>query len=399
MRIWFVNRFYWPDEPATAQLLGDLAEGLSALGHEVHVVCGTPARAIEKSIPTTRRGVTIHRLAYRLMPGDSLAARAIGFGGFLLRVGLYLTRHLSRGDRLVLLTDPPLLGFVAAIPSRLRGVRVFHWVQDIHPEVSIAVLRSGVMRSLLRLATPLRNLGWRGAACWVTPSASMAAEVRRVTGQGALVAVMHNWAPEGLAPANADDSMAMRTSWGVPQGALVLMYSGNLGRVHDMECIASLMAELHDAPNVHLVVIGKGAGLAELKDRLEGAGLLGNCHFLPACPRESLATSLSAADMHLVTLRAGCESYVFPSKLYGIAAVARPVLAIGPANSDLVTLVRQHGMGLAGSPAQVPGLAEELRALLASPERLGQMGSAARGFLQVYGDAQTACAHWQCLLA
>lgn len=399
MRIWFVNRFYWPDEPATAQLLGDLAEGLATLGHDVHVVCGTPARTSSPSVPATRRGVTIHRLSYRLIPGDSLAARAAGFGGFLLKAGLHLAVHLRRGDRLVLLTDPPLLGFVAALPSRLRGVRVFHWVQDIHPEVSVAVLRSGMTRALLRLATPLRNLGWRGAACWVTPSASMAAVVRRVIGPSAHVAVMHNWAPDGLAPASAEACAAMRRSWGVPQGALVLMYSGNLGRVHDMECIATLMGELRDAPHIHLVVVGKGAGLAELRDRLEGAGLLGNCHFFPACPRESLATSLSAADMHLVTLRAGCESYVFPSKLYGIAAVARPVLAIGPADSDLVTLVRQHDMGLAGAQAQVQRLAGELRALLASPERLGQMGSAARRFLQVYGDARTACAHWHCLLA
>jgi len=399
MRIWFVNRFYWPDEPATAQLLGDLAEGLAALGYDVHVVCGTPARASAHPLSATRRGVTIHRLSYRLIPGDSLAARAAGFAGFLLKAGLHLTVHLRRGDRLVLLTDPPLLGVVAALPSRLRGVRVFHWVQDIHPEVSVAVLGSGMTRALLRLATPLRNLGWHGAACWVTPSASMAAVVRRVTGPSAHVAVMHNWAPDGLAPASEEACTTMRTSWGVPQGALVLMYSGNLGRVHDMESIATLMGELRDAPHIHLVVVGKGAGLTELRHRLEGARLLGNCHFFPACPRESLATSLSAADIHLVTLRAGCESYVFPSKLYGIAAVARPVLAIGPEDSDLVTLVRQHDMGLAGSPAQVPGLAAELRALLASPERLGQMGSAARRFLQVYGDARTACAHWHCLLA
>ena len=29
-RVIFVNRFYWPEEPATAQLLTDLAEGLAA---------------------------------------------------------------------------------------------------------------------------------------------------------------------------------------------------------------------------------------------------------------------------------------------------------------------------------------------------------------------------------
>ena len=44
-RVVFVNRFYWPDEPATAQLLTDLAEGLAAEGWDVSVIASHPGHA------------------------------------------------------------------------------------------------------------------------------------------------------------------------------------------------------------------------------------------------------------------------------------------------------------------------------------------------------------------
>ena len=39
MRVLLLNQFYPPDTAATGQLLADVAAGLAAGGHEVHVVC------------------------------------------------------------------------------------------------------------------------------------------------------------------------------------------------------------------------------------------------------------------------------------------------------------------------------------------------------------------------
>ena len=85
--------------------------------------------------------------------------------------------------------------------------------------------------------------------------------------------------------------------------------------------------------------------------------------FLPAQPRAALASSLSAADIHLVTLKPGCESAVFPSKLYGVAAVGRPVLFIGPRNSEIAQLVSARRMGLVFERTELDSLADALRQL------------------------------------
>ena len=61
MRLIFVNRFYWPETPATAQLLTDLAEGLAARGHDVTIITSAPAGKTNLRCET-HRGVRIQRV-------------------------------------------------------------------------------------------------------------------------------------------------------------------------------------------------------------------------------------------------------------------------------------------------------------------------------------------------
>ncbi len=397
MRIWLVNRFYWPDEPATAQLLGDLAEGLAARGHEVHVLAGRSTRSGGTG-SAPRKGVFVHRIPTRLLPGDSLPARAASFAAFLCGALWTLCRRLRPDDRLVALSDPPLLGLVCRLAASVRHSPLFHWVQDIHPEVAIRVLDAPPFDLPLKALIPLRNLSWRAAAACVAPSEGMAAHISRITHPRRPALLLHNWAPAGLSPAPADKVQTWRAARDL-QDRFVLMYSGNLGRVHDMEPIATLLWHLNDCPSVHLLVVGRGAGLEVLREACQRHKVLDHVSFLPPCPREELALSLSCADLHLVTLSACCESLVFPSKLYGIAAVGRPVLAIAPEDSDLVRLVRQHGLGLSGPRSSTASLALGVKALLASPARQAAHSAAALHFLSETGNAESAVLFWESLLA
>ena len=107
MRVIFVNRFYWPETPATAQLLTDLAEGLAARGWDVTVITSGPA---EFPAEEMRAGVRIVRVPTASRTGGSLAAKAWDFLRFHLGAATRLRRLASRDAVVVALTDPPLLG-------------------------------------------------------------------------------------------------------------------------------------------------------------------------------------------------------------------------------------------------------------------------------------------------
>src|SRR5919204_255970 len=75
-----------------------------------------------------------------------------------------------------------------------------------------------------------------------------------------------------------------------------------------------------------IFIIGTGARHAELvalAELLEADQV----QFLYYQERGVLPQSLSAADIHVVGLAPGLAGYVVPSRLYGILAVGRPVIA------------------------------------------------------------------------
>jgi glycosyltransferase involved in cell wall biosynthesis len=212
------------------------------------------------------------------------------------------------------------------------------------------------------------------------------------------ITVIENWSPAGLAAVSRDDASvaAVRRTWGLTQ-EFVVAYSGNLGRVHDLEPVIAAAALVREARDIVFVFVGAGAQRENLKaeaERLE----LDNVRFIPSQPRENLGATLAAADIHLVTLRPGCEDYVYPSKLYGITAVGRPILFVGPAHCEIAEAVESAGIGRAVDRDDVAALAEAIRQLSNDRTLLAKYGKATAAFAALH-TAERAAAQWQPVLA
>src|SRR5205814_1005145 len=107
MRVTFVNRFYWPAEPATAQLLADLAAGLAAAGWTVTVVTGHHTPGLPER--EEHGAVSIQRVGPAMAATQNLFRRAADFAAFHLAASRALRRLLQPGDIVVAMSDPPLL--------------------------------------------------------------------------------------------------------------------------------------------------------------------------------------------------------------------------------------------------------------------------------------------------
>lgn len=396
VRLIFLNRFYWPDEPATAQLLTDLAEGLARRGHEITVITSHPGRP-EVPRRETRHGVRILRTRSLGLGRHGLAGRAADFLLYLAGAKWTLLLEAGPGTLVVPMTDPPLLGPVTWIHAGLAGAGVLHWTQDIYPEVAEAVAPGPLSRLAGLLLRPWRNLAWRHSRGVVALGEEMAVFLRLHGVKHDRIAVIPNWAPAGTEIVTPADVQARRVVWDVAD-RLVIAYSGNLGRVHDLEPVLQVAAALREEREFVFLIIGGGAQRAELAQAV-AAQKLRNVRFLPAQPREKLASSLAAADLHLVTLRPGCEALVFPSKLYGIAAAGRPVVFIGPAHCELARLIRDRGMGIARPREDITGLAADLRRLRDDRAALAAAGAAATAFSRTAGRAGHGLAAWESRLA
>jgi glycosyltransferase involved in cell wall biosynthesis len=395
-RIIFINRFYCPDETATAQLLTDLAEGLAARGHRIAVIAshdGNPGNPRREN----RRGVEIIRVSATRWGKRGIAAKAVDYATFAMAIRRCLRAEARAGDCMVAMTDPPVLALIAAAAAHRTKANAIHWLQDIHPEISLALNPSKLFAVLCRPWIRRRNAAWKQAKACVAISGDMAAFVRNNGVPAGQVRVIPNWAPGGnaLAPV-APGENGLRKQWGL-EGKFVAAYSGNLGRVHVFGPLLAAAAALRDEAGVVFLFVGSGPQRETLERKARLLGL-DNVQFQPAQPQARLAESLSIADVHLVTLRPGCENLVYPSKLYGIAAVARPLVYVGPSNCEFARTIQQGGFGIAVPDGDVASLAGALHALRADPARLATMGKAAAQWSRETGGLEAAVARWEELL-
>jgi glycosyltransferase involved in cell wall biosynthesis len=123
------------------------------------------------------------------------------------------------------------------------------------------------------------------------------------------------------------------------------MYSGNMGLAHPFDAVldaAERLQETHE--DVRFLFVGEGPRKADLQSQAKRRRL-SNVSFLPFQPYEHLARSLSAADLHLVTMEPEAEGLVVPSKMYGALAAGRPALFLGPEKSEAARLVREQDCG------------------------------------------------------
>lgn len=387
-RVIFVNRVYWPSTEATAQLLADLASGLAARGWPVHVIATGEAS-------TRHEGVTIHRTGAGERHGG-MVSRALNYRRFSRAAANRLASLARPGDIVVTMTDPPLLGAHLAPVVRRTGARLVHWTQDIYPE--IAAVHFGALAGLL--LSPLRSrrdAAWRDATACVTLGPDM-----RTTLLGRGVAPEHvriipNWAPRELhQPATPDAVAERRRAWGVAD-KFAIVYSGNLGRVHEFATVLAAADLLRAEPGIVFVLVGRGARYDEVGAAAQARGL-DNIRLLPPEPRERLAAALTAADAHLVTLRPEYGALVYPSKLAGVLAAARPALFVGPPAGDIGQLLPAERCGAAFAPGDARGLADTIRAWQADAAARQVIGTGARAAYERHFTFAAALAAWDELL-
>ena len=111
---------------------------------------------------------------------------------------------------------------------------------------------------------------------------------------------------------------------------------------------------------------------------------ISNVRFVPFRPAKEIPYVMAAGDIHIVTVKRGLEGVVVPSKLFGILAAGRPILAIAPKQCDAARIVEDVGCGVAVDPDSPEAVASALRKLASSPDELAAMGARARKAAERY---------------
>lgn len=382
-KLLIVTQFFPPDFAATGQLIEELSRHLGFLGLDVTVFTGQPGYAFQKdSAPTRERQERVNvrrsRVA-RLWPGR-IRGKAINSILFCVRAALYLLMSAHKHDILLFTTAPPYLNILGYIIHRLTGIPYVCVIYDLYPDIAVELHVISQRHVVTRLWNWLNQKIWRKAHRLIVLSSTMKGRIlQHCPDLGDRIAVIHNWAePSWIVPIQKTEN------WFAQQHNLhqkfTVLYSGNLGRCHDVTTILQAVEALHKTP-VQFVFIGGGAQQSLCVEQVRHKKLA-NCTFLPYQDRDTLPYSLTACDLALVSIKAGMEGLVAPSKVYSALAAARPIVVICDANSYLNELVESARCGRTFRHGDGAGVADFIRHLLANPERAAEMGRAGRQYLK-----------------
>ncbi|HAX79151.1 MAG TPA: glycosyltransferase WbuB [Cyanobacteria bacterium UBA11372] len=383
IRLSIITQFYPPDYAATGQLIEELAIQLRNTGAQVHVFTGQPGYAFQKkSAPTIERKdkLLIRRSRTARLWPKRIRGKAINGLLFCLRSAFHLLKSCWRGDVLLLTTAPPflpLLGYLAHLIFKLPYVCLLY---DLYPDVAVELQVVPETHWMVRFWHLVNQEIWKNSSGLIVLSPSMEKRIVAKCPEVAdKIAVIHSWAnPDLIVPLPKQDN------WFAHKHNLVdkftVLYSGNMGRCHDMETILETASLLRNEP-IQFVFIGDGAKRKICMEQAEILGLT-NCLFLPYQDKKYLPYSLTACDLSLVSISPGMEGLVAPSKLYGILAAGRPVGVICEEHSYLRQLIDDADCGAAFQNHDAQGLAEYIRHLAKDPELAHQMGKAGRRYLK-----------------
>lgn len=362
--------YFHPDDVVSAQHFGDLCRDLTARGWAVTAMPSNRGCRNESQVFPEREmweGISIERVWRPKFRQASFFGRLANALWMIFAWSFAALRH--KPDVLFVGTDP-IFSVLCAIPWKwLRPhTRIVHWCFDLHPEAAVA---AGMFRAdsfPVRLLKPFLRQAYRNCSIVGSIGPCMTARLRSYD-PGLPIGIYTPWAlaeAPSVIPTDPDERASV-----FGDAKLTLMYSGSFGHAHDYEHILALARKLRHHPDIRFAFSVRGNREKELRNAVTEED--SNISFPGFAPLERLEQRLSAADVHVVSLRSGYEGTVVPSKFQGALAAGRPILYSGPSASAVASWIDEHGLGWNLREDNLDAVAADLIKLKDDPDRLGRL--------------------------
>ena len=371
-QISILTQYFYPSHAATAQLMTDLAKGLSQHDYQLNIFTGTESNS---ATPDFLTQVKIIRAFSPIRSSTSIFSKISSSIFFLVGAIGYLIFNIPGNTPLLIASNPPYAGVLGILFKIVRRGKYYFLLQDIFPESAVM---SGIMNQnsiLYKFFSKLIYLTYKYSEYIIVLSTSMQEFLeKKYPDLKTKIKVIENWAIEDIPVVSKQENNFAKQH--KLDEVFTVLYSGNLGRLHDIETITEAARILKDKP-IKFVFIGDGAKTKIVKQAIEDYQLQ-NILLLPYQPRELLPLSLTACDISLVSLMPGAESIVAPSKLYGMLAAGRGIISISVPNSYINKLLTNSGCGVNVPPDNPQQLADIILQLARDNERVKSMAKIAR---------------------
>jgi colanic acid biosynthesis glycosyl transferase WcaI len=387
LRILLLGLNYAPELTGIGKYSGEMMEWLAERGHDVRVVTAPPyypAWKVREDYTwwkyrkeVSPAGVHIYRCPLWVPLRPNGIRRLIHLGSFATSSMPIMLALAAWRPHVVLTVEPAFFCAPSTILTALiSGAAAWLHIQDFEIDAAFDLGLLPAEGAIHNFALAYERLVMRGFTRISSISPNM---VERLAAKGVRRdkrVHFPNWVDiDSVRP--LDGPNLIRRELGISDDQVVLLYSGNLGLKQGLETLPPLAQQLRDDRRLHFVFCGDGAFRPQLEEMTAG---LENVSLLPLQPAERLNELLSAADIHLLPQREDAAPLVMPSKLTGMLASGRPIIATASPGTQVAYAV--SGCGINVPPGDADALREAVLALAGSADLRKEMGRAARIFAE-----------------
>lgn len=366
-------RFLSTYETATS-FYRDVLPDLAASGADVEVVfSGAEYRQGRTPLKDALRdsGVRVTYVPTGLARADSRVRKVWAMVSFVGGVSLR-TLLGRRADTNVFFSTPPFFAVWGAVLRLMRRQNYVCVIMDMYPHVLVEFGSLDQDSPVAHALGRLMRFAWRRAHRVVVIGRCMR---NMMVAEGVAperIDIVQNWAHTAMGEAVSHEDNPLRREWGL-ESKFVVLYSGNMGVSHSFDEIIAVMKALCGREDIAFVFVGDGSRRRELEEAKQRLSLE-NLQLRPFQPAERLTESLSVADVHFISLRAGFDGLVVPSKAYGCMATKRPLLYLGRAEGEIARAISDHEMGRVVEPGDSYGLQRAIVEYADDPQRVRREG-------------------------
>ena len=379
-RIWVLSEIYFPEETSTGYLLTKTAEGL-AQEYEVKAITG-PATYCFQRVKTAPQYEVRNNVEILRCRGTSFDKNL-----FLGRLANLLTRSATifwkallsceRQDVILVVTNPPLLPFVALMLKWLKGCRIVLLVHDVYPEVLVASGLCQPSSLIVKIGNFANQILYNQCSKIITLGRDMSklAQAKLAENDENKIVCIPNWAEcQNIKPTDRANNILLEKLGIIKK--FVVLYAGNIGRTHGIEYIAQAANNLQLNQKIHFIISGFGYKKKWLEEYVQ-SNSLNNVSILDPCPSSELIILLNACDLALISFVPGMAGVSVPSRMYNQMAAGKPILAVADYWSELTQVVKEEEIGWVVQPDDIQSLVNSLESAAAEPEIGCQMGEKA----------------------
>ncbi|MBQ9134740.1 MAG: glycosyltransferase family 4 protein [Lachnospiraceae bacterium] len=368
--------YYVPDVASTGQILRELAEGM-ADAFDITVICVVPSYEgmIEEKYKTRKyykeniNGIKVLRIRVPEFSKTNKGSRVKNILGYFFGA-MRATFKVGPQDYVFSISQPPILGGLIGVWGKwIKRAKFIYNIHDFNPEQTMAV---GYSKNKLVLKAMMwfDKFSCKRSNLVITVGRDLVETMkRRFAGKKMPKTVLiNNWIDEKqIYPLETthEKITAFQRKYGL-EGKFVLMYSGNIGLYYDLENLMKVIGKFNpgtktpDGREVAFAFVGAGSVLDKLVQYVNEQDMK-NVTFIPYQDKEDLIYSLNAADVHWCVNAKGIKGVSCPSKFYGIAAVAKPVLGVLETGSEVRLLIEETKCGLVSEPGDYDAVEHNIK--------------------------------------